>query len=214
MTKGILLAVIFVIFIIAIVVFKKDTKKEKSLVTKLTREQEQEIAKNLVVIKTPSDDLSTIGWSDLINYIIPSGVVVAWSGDITQIPTGWALCDGTKSTPDLRSRFIIGYNPNDIIRDVSRIDVNKYPNAIRTKKDYKEIGGEEQHTLLVKELPAHSHPLKKAWKACGDWDGGCQSNWVAGTATEYLSSGTFDAGENIPHNNLPPYMALAYIMKL
>lgn len=31
-----------------------------------------------------------------------------WSGAIVDIPNGWALCDGTNGTPDLRNRFIVG----------------------------------------------------------------------------------------------------------
>jgi hypothetical protein len=33
---------------------------------------------------------------------LPKGVVVVWSGPV---PWGWALCDGTKGTPDLRTQF-------------------------------------------------------------------------------------------------------------
>jgi hypothetical protein len=31
-----------------------------------------------------------------------------WSGTIATIPSGWALCNGSGGTPDLRDRFIIG----------------------------------------------------------------------------------------------------------
>src|SRR5207245_3301451 len=31
-----------------------------------------------------------------------------WSGSAATIPAGWALCDGTSSTPDLRDRFVVG----------------------------------------------------------------------------------------------------------
>jgi len=45
------------------------------------------------------------------------GIIVAWSGAIVDIPSGWALCDGTNGTPNLEDRFIIGagdtFNPND-----------------------------------------------------------------------------------------------------
>jgi hypothetical protein len=41
------------------------------------------------------------------NYI-PTGAIILWSGSIGSIPTGWALCDGTNGTPDLRNRFVIG----------------------------------------------------------------------------------------------------------
>jgi hypothetical protein len=44
-------------------------------------------------------------WNSITS--IPSGVIVMWSGSIATIPTGWVLCDGSNSTPDLRSRFVI-----------------------------------------------------------------------------------------------------------
>jgi hypothetical protein len=39
---------------------------------------------------------------------IPAGVIVMWSGVVTAIPGGWAICDGTNGTPDLRGKFIRG----------------------------------------------------------------------------------------------------------
>jgi hypothetical protein len=39
---------------------------------------------------------------------IPAGAIVLWSGLLANIPSGWALCDGTLGTPDLRSRFVKG----------------------------------------------------------------------------------------------------------
>jgi hypothetical protein len=48
-----------------------------------------------------------------INALLPTGVVCMWSGAITSIPTGWFLCDGQNSTPDLRGKFIIGAGGTD-----------------------------------------------------------------------------------------------------
>ena len=39
---------------------------------------------------------------------IPSGVIAIWSGATSAIPSGWVICDGNNSTPDLRDRFVIG----------------------------------------------------------------------------------------------------------
>ena len=39
---------------------------------------------------------------------LPSGIIVMWSGTIANIPSGWVLCDGANSTPDLSSKFIKG----------------------------------------------------------------------------------------------------------
>ena len=45
--------------------------------------------------------------SGLSNLFI-SGMIILWSGSIASIPTGWVLCDGQNSTPDLRNRFVTG----------------------------------------------------------------------------------------------------------
>ena len=37
-----------------------------------------------------------------------SGMIMLWSGAQNAIPTGWYLCDGNNSTPDLRDRFVVG----------------------------------------------------------------------------------------------------------
>ena len=39
---------------------------------------------------------------------IPAGLIAMWSGSVANVPSGWALCDGSNGTPDLRDRFIVG----------------------------------------------------------------------------------------------------------
>jgi len=71
---------------------------------------------------------------------LPRGTIIMWSGSVAQIPSGWALCDGKNGTPDLRGRFIVGYDAAD--------------------SDYAAIGstgGEKKHTLTKEELPPHGH---------------------------------------------------------
>lgn len=43
-----------------------------------------------------------------VHDVLPKGIILLWSGSVTAIPSGWKLCDGTNSTPDLRGKFIIG----------------------------------------------------------------------------------------------------------
>ena len=52
---------------------------------------------------------------------LPIGTIVAYSGDVSYIPDGWHLCDGTGGTPDLRDRFLMG--------TANGGDVNKYVSA-------------------------------------------------------------------------------------
>lgn len=39
---------------------------------------------------------------------MPKGSIVAWYNSSGTVPTGWAICDGTNGTPDLRGRFLRG----------------------------------------------------------------------------------------------------------
>ena len=71
-------------------------------------------AKNFAVLsdgwiysRTASEVLGDIGAAPSASGV-PTGAIMMWSGASTAIPTGWVLCDGTNSTPDLRNRFVIG----------------------------------------------------------------------------------------------------------
>ena len=44
---------------------------------------------------------------------VPSGGIILWSGTVSTIPSGWYLCDGNNSTPDLRERFVVGAGGNN-----------------------------------------------------------------------------------------------------
>lgn len=57
---------------------------------------------------------------DIVKFKLASylqGKIFLWSGAIVDIPTGWALCDGTQGTPNFRDYFVAGaglsYSPND-----------------------------------------------------------------------------------------------------
>ena len=60
-----------------------------------------------------SDDSTKFATTAFVRDIIPSGVIVMWSGSVATIPSGWYLCNGSNSTPDLRNKFIIAANADD-----------------------------------------------------------------------------------------------------
>src|SRR5690606_24439652 len=64
------------------------------------------------------------------------GVIVMWSGSADNIPEGWALCDGTDGTPDLRDRFIVGAGGEYAVGAT---------------------GGAKEVTLTTAQMPKHSH---------------------------------------------------------
>jgi microcystin-dependent protein len=127
---------------------------------------------------------------------VPKGVIVMWSGRILDIPPGWALCDGTNGTPDLRDKFIVGARQDD-----GGFSKTKVTGALTT------VGGEAAHKLTIEEMPAHVHSIGCA-QAGGTISAGDAWNTSGG------ASNTSSSGGSVPHNNLPPYYSLAFIMKL
>lgn len=128
---------------------------------------------------------------------IPTGVITMWSGAIGSIPTGWGLCDGTLGTPNLSGKFIVGYDALDA-------DYNTIGN----------VGGEKEHTLILGEMPNHTHRTFDSLAG-----GGAEVRLAGGTIVTdssvdngYISTG--GAGSGDPHENRPPYYTLAYIIKL
>lgn len=43
-----------------------------------------------------------------LNVPYTTGMIINWWGTLPNIPVGWALCDGTNGTPDLRGKFVAG----------------------------------------------------------------------------------------------------------
>lgn len=120
---------------------------------------------------------------------VPVGGIILWSGAANAIPAGWALCNGSNGTPDLRGRFVIGAGGSYSVGNT---------------------GGEESVTLTLKQIPSHSHGIGVASierKSGGTFQAGT-NNYYAGIAGDSDSAGGGKA-----HNNLPPYYALCYLMR-
>lgn len=97
-----------------------------------------------------------------VGGFIPAGGIIMWSG--TNIPAGWALCDGSTyngfKTPDLRGRFIVGYeNMPTTLRERPHSDTN-YNNPGNLSEKGTSPGnraGEKKHALSTLEMPRHNH---------------------------------------------------------
>lgn len=74
-----------------------------------------------------------------------------------------------------------------------------------------DTGGEVSHTLTLDEMPSHTHALQGGVPPSSSH--GAPAHGPADTLWS-LDVPTQAAGGDQPHENRPPYYALAYIMKL
>ncbi len=138
---------------------------------------------------------------------VPLGTILLWSGSVNTIPTGWHLCDGNDNTPDLRDRFVVGAGGNGYEVDAQ--------------------GGQATFTLSTDQLPAHTHMYAgddQLVKVKSGKDNYSASNNVVEVTGGYdaSSSGsgngtiyrTSSVGSGASIDNLPPYYALCYIMRV
>ena len=138
---------------------------------------------------------------------IPIGGIVMWSGSASNIPDGWKLCNGSSGTPDLRGRFIVGYDPNE----ASYNAVGK-------------TGGANTVTLSEAQMPRHYHEyvgddqLRNIESGCSTLMRYTSTRYDADSRTggNYYSGvfGTSYAGSGQAHENRPPYYALCFIMRV
>jgi microcystin-dependent protein len=97
-------------------------------------------------VNTNTTQLATTAFVQTQIATALTGVIVMWSGSIATIPTGWVLCNGSNSTPDLRNRFIVGAG------STYSVDAT---------------GGSATSTLTSNELPAHTHSLSASGTTSG-----------------------------------------------
>ena len=149
------------------------------------------------------------------------GLIQLWSG--SGVPEGYVLCDGSQvsiaeypelykaigdkyntastkagyiSVPDLRGRFVVGYDP-------SNQDYNTIGN----------MGGEALVTLTLDQIPPHSHKITFKEEKWGDNANNRPFPNHTGPNSGYTAY-TQPTGGGSAHENRPPYYVLAYVMKI
>ena len=146
---------------------------------------------------------------------IPSGLISMWSGTIATIPSGWVLCNGSNGTPDLRNRFIIGAHSDNV--GVANTTVTGTNTLTGGTKDA--IVVSHTHTATVAD-PGHNHTFSGTLAKTDTVSGGpitikTREDGTTTTSTETTGITVVNSteGSSGTNQNLPPYYALAYIMK-
>ena len=186
----------------------------------------------------PSTELEVSGTVTATNYAltgnnangpVPTGGIIMWSGSITSIPTGWAICDGLNGTPDLRERFIVGAGSFD---NPSVLTTTAYPvgpggNGNASISHTHDVDPASFATLNTEGTHVHSGttggPSSSNDKcSCAGSSGAAtdgHTHAFSTDATQGAHTHNIDVPSTTSSNasvteNRPPYYALAFIMKL
>ena len=107
---------------------------------------------------------------------------------------GWAICNGYNGTINKMGRVGVGYDPVNYT-----LGTNAGSNT----------GGEKTHTLLVTEMPPHSHNIP-ARSFAGSGSGG-GADFPQGADTTVSTS---SIGGGLAHNNMQPYIVTLFIQRI
>ena len=143
----------------------------------------------------------------------PSGGIIMWSGTIATIPSGWYLCNGSNGTPDLRNRFIVGAHSDT--SGVAYTTITGSNTQTGGTKDA--IVVSHTHTATVTDsghLHTYNYPSSIGLAGGGNnLSAGGGSSTNTSTATTGITVTNSTTGSSGTDQNLPPYYALAFIMK-
>lgn len=190
---------------------------------------------------TVNGDMVATAVKDELGVIAPTGVIQPYIG--ATAPAGWILANGgtisdagdggtTRANADTLALFTLLWDnfadaqaPVSTGRGASAADDftagktitipdlrGKFPGGVggTAMATLGDNGGSETHTLVESEIPAHTHG---------------QRAYATGTGGGHTSSGqnenstsdgqvTLSTGGDGAHENMPPWVALAYIIKL
>jgi hypothetical protein len=136
---------------------------------------------------------------------VPVGGIIMWSGSVASVPGGWALCNGSNGTPDLRDRFVMGAGSTYAVGatggstsgTTSSDGAHSHTATTASAGDHSHTVTVNNHTLTVAQLPSHNHRPGDALAGINSSTGGNRTFPTGPFAEQQLSA----TGSGLGHNH-------------
>ena len=186
------------------------------------------IAPKAITTEKMAESAITYGTLDpaLFRFFCPAGLLMEWTAAAP--PRGWLFANGqavsrvtyrllfetigttfgagdgstTFNLPDKRGRVSVGCFGADT---GGRITAATATGGIGTGK----AGGMEQVTLTTPQIPAHTHQISIDW---GNGNSESTQPLYHGGTSGYNRYTTDPTGGGLPHNNMPPFLLMPFII--
>lgn len=161
-----------------------------------------------------ADTLDGYHLTDILSESLPVGAICIWKGTAGTIPSGWAICDGSSGTPDLRDRFVMGGTLSQIGGTGGRSTITDMGGTVTTSGT----------SLSINQIPYHYHKYLDYYGAGGTYNYSGYSGLSTTVTDNARTTGSTGSGSAHDHgsfsvtfnsfSNIPPYYALYYIKKV
>ena len=142
---------------------------------------------------------------------ILTGMIVMWSGAVSTIPTGYALCDGSNSTPDLRDGFVMCAGTTHAVNATGG-SANSVVVSHNHSASTNTVGNHTHGSVTKNSLKGPGDGVK--WLKAQYYGESVMNSGSTGGGGSHAHSVTVNSkGESGAGKNIPPYYALAFIMK-
>lgn len=166
-----------------------------------------------LTVEQTREALANMLWDFYTRSPMEIGTLVMWAA--STVPDQFLLCDGSvklqSQYPELHgvlgSTWNTGGEPSNSFRLPNL--ANRFPLGV-SPKSLAALGGEENHQLDDNEMPVHGHGIATKNSTGGNVTAVALSG--SGTITT-LNGIVQTAGADVPHNNMPPYVVLNFIIK-
>ena len=144
---------------------------------------------------------------------IPTGAIVIWSGAANAIPSGWTLCNGQNSTPDLRNRFVVGAGDTYAVAATGGATTDSFSDSDSISISVSGSGTTAKESITGLTTANSNGTYQQQWIQSTH-----NNHYYGQTRTHthtfsFSGSGTDTANISGTIDTLPPYYALCYIMK-